>query len=393
MKKRSKAASKPAKALPRKPLKRKGRSAAKALSHRGAAPAREKEVARLTRELVEAREQQTATSEVLQVISSSPGDLQPVFATMLKEAVRICDAGFGNIYRWDGQELHLVAAHNTPSAFAEIRAHMPLQPGRMVATKSVVHVSDLKAERSYLDRVPASVAAVELGGVRTFLSGPMVKEGELIGAIMLNRTEVRPFSKERIALVTNFAAQAVIAIENARLLNELRQRTSDLTEALEQQTATSEVLQVISSSPGDVQPVFASMLEKVVRIGEAAFGTIYRWEGEAGHLVATYNLPQAFEQERRNSPDWRPAPESPVARLLITKSVVHVTDLASEEVYIKKLDTLHIAAVEGGRVRTVLFVPMLKQTELMGFFGIARQEVRPFTNKQIELKTSPSVAK
>jgi len=173
MKKRPRVGSKGAKARPRKASKPKGRSAPKALLRRGAAPAREAEVARLTRELNEAHEQQAATSEVLQLISSSPGDLQPVFATMLKEAVRICDAGFGNIYRWDGHELHLVAAHNTPPAFATVRADMPLSPGRMVATKSVVHVSDLKAERSYLDRVPASVAAVELGGVRSFLSVPM----------------------------------------------------------------------------------------------------------------------------------------------------------------------------------------------------------------------------
>jgi signal transduction histidine kinase len=202
-----------------------------------------------TADLTEALEQQTATSEVLQVISSSAGDLQPVFAAMLEKAVRICDAGFGNIYRWDGQELHLVATHNTPPAFAEIRAHVPYRPrpevpiGRMVATKSVVHVTDLKEEKAYFElSIPATVAAVELGGIRTFLAVPMLTEGELVGAIMLNRPEVRPFSDKEIGLVTNFAAQAVIAIENARLLNELRQRTRDLTRSLEDLRTTQDRL-------------------------------------------------------------------------------------------------------------------------------------------------------
>jgi len=208
---------------------------------------------------------------------------------MLREAVRICDAGFGNIYRWDGQELHLVAAHNTPPAFAEVRAHMPLEPGRMVATKSVIHVSDLKAERSYLDRVPASVAAVQLGGVRSFLSVPMLKEGELIGAIMLNRPEVRPFSKEQIALVTSFAAQAVIAIENARLLNELR-------ESLEQQTATANVLKIISRSAFDLQTVLQTLVQSACRLCEANKGTIAREKGGV-----FFTVPQRHTVSHANS--------------------------------------------------------------------------------------------
>ena len=224
MKKRSRAGSKPAKARPRA-LKPKGRSAPKALSHRGAAPARETEVARLTRERDEALEQQTATSEVLQVISSSPGDLEPVFAAMLEKAVRICDANFGNIFRWDGDALHLVATHNTPPALAEARRRSPIAPrsrmtpiGRMWRPKTVVHIADLAAEKVYIEqRVPEAVAAVELGGVRTLLVVPMLKENELVGVFSLYRQEVRPFTDKQIALVTNFAAQAVIAIENARL--------------------------------------------------------------------------------------------------------------------------------------------------------------------------------
>jgi signal transduction histidine kinase len=187
-----------------------------------------------TRERDEALEQQAGTSKVLQVISSSSEDLEPVFATMLAEAVRICDANFGNIYRWDGHALHLTAAHNTPRAFVEIRRRLPIRSalsptGHMVATKKTVHVADLAVEPIYTEhREPGAVAAVELGGVRTFMSVPLLKGNELIGAFTLCRREIRRFTDRQIALVTDFAAQAVIAIENARLLGELRTRTDEL---------------------------------------------------------------------------------------------------------------------------------------------------------------------
>jgi hypothetical protein len=288
------------------------------------------EVTRLTRELNEALERQAATSEVLQVISGSSGDLQPVFAAMLENAVRICDAKFGEIYRWENDALAIVATHNTPPAFAEERKLSPyLRPppttpiGRMLATKSVVHVADLSAESAYIEQsTPALVSAVELAGIRTLLAVPMLKEHELIGAFFLSRQEVRPFTEKQLALVQNFAAQAVIAIENARLLNELRQ-------SLEQQTATSEVLQVISSSPGDLRPVFATMLEKAVRICDAKFGTLYLHEEGGFRLVAGHEVPEFIEA--RGSSPIQPAPGGGLDTAMRTKRTAHLPDLAATQ--------------------------------------------------------------
>ena len=262
----------------------------------------------------------------------------------------------------------------------------------MVATRTVVHVADLAAEQAYVEeRDPSTVAAVELGGVRTFLAVPMLKENELIGTFALARQEVRPFTDRQIALVTNFAAQAVIAIENARLLNELRERTTDLTErtadlteALEQQTATSEVLQVISSSPGDLEPVFAAMLENAARICDANFGNIFRWDGDALWLVATHNTPAAFIEHRRRVP-FRPNQGNPIGDMLKANAAIHVADLTRDERYIQKRDPEVVAAVELGGIRTFVAVPMLKDEKLIGVVILYRQEVRPFSDKQIEL--------
>src|SRR5262249_46436715 len=259
-----------------------------------------------TTDLTEALEQQTATSEVLGVISSSPGELEPVFATMLEKAVRICDANFGNIYRWDGETGHLVATYNAPPAFAEHRRRFPhhrpnpkVGIGRMFATKEVVRSADVRAEASYLDRRdPSYVAAVELGKVRSYIAVPMLKEGELIGGFTLSRHDVRPFTDKQVDLVKNFAAQAVIAIENTRLFKAEQQRTRELTESLEQQTATSEVLRVISSSPADLKPVFSTVLENAVRICEAKFGMLYLQERGAFRLVAARDMPPAFTDTR-----------------------------------------------------------------------------------------------
>ena len=354
---------------------------------------------RLVNELRQSLEQQTATSDVLQVISSSPEDLDPVFTTMLEKAVHICDAKYGTLYLPDDGRLRLVAAYDVPEFFAARRgvAFDPAPGGGLdeaLRAKRPVQIPDLAATESYIERHPGMVEAVELAGIRTGLAVPMLKDDELIGIIAIHRREVLPFTDKQIELVKNFAAQAVIAIENARLLNELRQRTTDLTErtadlteALEQQTATSEVLQVISGSPGDLEPVFATMLENAVRICDAKFGNIYRWDGEALHIVATHNTPPAFAEDRRGSP-YRHDPKSPIGpigHMVATKTLVHIRDVAAEETYINQRDPVAVKAVALGGIRTLLGVPLLNKDEMIGAFFLSRQEVRPFTEKQIGL--------
>ena len=384
MKRRSRAGGKPAKAR-----RREHRKAPKAARrHTATTGGLETEVARLTRELNEAREQQTATLEVLRIVSSTPDDVQPIFAALLEKAVRICDATFGNIFRYDGAALDLIATHNTPPALAEARRGSPLRPSpngpvdRMLKTKKIVHVADVAAEETYTEqRHPTIVAAVELGGVRTILFVPLLKGDELIGAFSLQRQEVRPFTDEQIDLLKNFAAQAVIAIENARLLTELRQRTTDLTEALEQQTATSEVLQTISSSPGDVQPVFATMLQNAVRICDATFGNIYRWHDSALHLASTHNTPPGYAEHRRRLPMRFDEMPGPMQKMVQTQLPVQIDDVLT----LDQSNAIVRAGAKLGTIRIVLYVPMVKEGELIGAFILSRQEVRPFTEKEIEL--------
>jgi GAF domain-containing protein len=312
---------------------------------------------------------------------------------MLQNAARICDAKFGNIFRWDGEAMHLVGSHNTPPALVVARTRSPLRPhpnepvGRMLRAKTVVHIADAATEKAYAEqRDPGIVAAVELGGMRTILLVPMLKENEVIGVFSLYRQEVHPFTDKQIELVKSFAAQAVIAIENARLLNELRQRTDDLTESLEQQTATSEVLRVVSSSPADLQPVFEAMLDNAARICDVTTGAICRWDGSALHHIAFLrSVNPKFAELLRRTP-IHPNPKTNVGRMLVTKQVVHVPDLAAQPAYIEQREPGIVAAVEIGRIRTFIAVPMLKgDSELAGAFMLGGEEVRPFTDKQIGL--------
>ncbi len=328
---------------------------------------------RLLNELRQSLEQQTATADVLRVISSSPGELKPVFEAILENATRICEAKFGNLALLDGSGLRIVALHNAPSALAEVRQREPVVDlkgsiaGVATSTKRLVHVEDLAADERYARSVLATA-----GGARTALVVPMLKEDEIIGTIAVYRQEVRPFTDKQIELMQNFAAQAVIAIENTRLLNELRQ-------SLEQQTATSEVLSVISSSPGELEPVFQTMLANAVRICEAKFGTLYLAEGEAYRTVAMHNAPPAFAEFIKRRGPFQPTPGGYLDRVMRTKQVSHTADVTAGAVV-----SLAPAATLGG-ARSIIVVPMLKDDVLIGTILIYRQEVRPFTDKQIEV--------
>jgi GAF domain-containing protein/anti-sigma regulatory factor (Ser/Thr protein kinase) len=344
------------------------------------------EVQARTRELSESLEQQTATSEVLQVISSSPGELQPVFDAMLENAVWICGATFGNLWLREGDSFRIAAMHGAPPAYGDFLRREPLvclgpetAMVRAVTTRQPVQVADLRASPAYLDRDPLLVAGVDVGGIRTLVTVPMLKENKPIGVIAIYRQEVRAFTDKQIDLLSNFARQAVIAIENTRLLNELR-------ESLQQQTATSEVLQVISSSPGELGPVFEAMLANATQLCEANFGNLFLYKDDGLRVVASHNVPPAFAEARRRGPFY-PPPGSGIWEAIATKQTVHLADLAAARPYLERHPAA-VEAVELGGVRTFLAVPMLRDNELVGMIVIYRQEVRLFTTKQIELVTN-----
>ena len=346
------------------------------------------ENARLLSDLRESLEQQTATSQVLQVISSSPGELERVFRSILENATRICEAKFGTLFLHDDKAFRYAADVGAPPAYTDFqrtRGAFRTVPGSqmdiVLNTKRVSHTPDYSAEE-------VIGLSGQLAGARSTVSVPMLKDKALVGVIQIFRFEIRPFTDKQIALLENFAAQAVIAIENARLLNELRERTDDLSEALERQTATAEVLQVVSSSPGELRPVFQAMLERATRICEAKFGALYLYEEEKFRLVATNGIPVEAAAKLQSGPR-RVRPITALGRVAATRETVHIADVQSEPGYFEVplgFTPPQLSNIAG--VRTIAAVPMLRENDLVGAIIIYRQEVRPFTDKQIALLTN-----
>ena len=379
--KRRKTGGKPAKSKGRKNAKRRARASAR---QHDLPKIKETSAARFRRERDEALEQQTASAEVLRVISSSPGALDPVFDVILENATRICQARFGTLTLYDGEAFHSVALHNPPPQFVTrkgetIRPHPQSGLAYVAKTKKVAHIEDVRTRQPYLEGDKAVVKLVDLAGARTLLIVPLLKQKELIGAISIYRQEVRPFTDRQIELLENFAAQAVIAIENTRLLSELR-------ESLQQQTATADVLKVISSSPGELEPVFQAMLQNAVQISGATFGVLFRYEDASWRAAAMFGVPPAFAEFWRRGPQ-RPSARTALGRIAQTRRTVHIADVTKEPAYIEG-EPIFVAAVNLGQFRTILNVPMLKDSELIGAIAIYHREVAPFTEKQVDLLTS-----
>ena len=338
------------------------------------------ENARLITETREALEQQTATAEVLGVINSSPGDLTPVFQSMLERATRLCESTFGHVWSFDGEQLYAVAAHGD-SVFVEwLQQHSPVRPipgsaaDRIAQGEDFVHVADRREEAAYRNDATFR-ALVDTSGIRASLSVALRRgrDKALLGIVNVYRQEVRPFSDKQIALLQNFAAQAVIAMENARLITETR-------EALEQQTATAEILGVINSSPGDLQPVFEAILENAHRLCGIVYGSLQLYDGEKFRAVAVHGLSEALADHLRQG--YSPGLKLPVSRLLEGERFAHVADLAEID------DPMARRVVELGGTRTVLWVALRKDERLLGTIAAARLDVRPFTEKEIALLES-----
>ena len=334
----------------------------------------------LEERLAESLEQQAATAEVLRIISISPTKLQRVLEVIVKSAARFCGADDVTIFELDRQDVRAAAHWGTIPQ--EIGVRFPCSrgsvAGRTILDRKPVHVIDLQADA---DEFPEGSAFAKRLGHRTTLGVPLLREGVAIGTIQLRRAKVNPFMDKQIALLGTFADQAAIAIENVRLFEAEQQRTRELSESLEQQTATSEVLQVISSSPGELEAVFQAMLANATRICDAKFGTLWLCERDAFRAVALHNAPPAYAEARRRELHLRPPPDTALGRAVSMKQVVQIDDVTMHQSY----DPEWRAAIELGNYRTVVCVPMLKDDEPIGAISIFRQEVRRFTDKQVDL--------
>src|SRR6516162_1081945 len=360
---------------------------------------------KLARDRDEAREQQRATAEILRVIRNSPADVQPVFEMIVQNAVSLCGSLYANVFRFDGELLHFVAFNVGPSAAPRasvriqknrrhymdlLKAKYPMRPdssqvaGRVLLTKSVVRLEDALADPDYDQRYARAI------GFRRLLGVPMLREGDPLGVIVAGWAEAGPVPKIQEELLKTFADQAVIAIENVRLFEAEQQRTRELSESLEQQTATADVLRIISSSPGELKPVFSAMLENAVRLCEAEFGHLFLYDGEAFHAAALHSASQAFVEVRRRPVVLRDLqhPDNPLARMARTKAVVHIADVRTEKSYVEREDAAFSEFVDLSGARADLLVPMLRENKLIGAFVIYRLEARPFIEKQIELVKS-----
>src|SRR6516164_5831579 len=339
----------------------------------------ERQLAERTAERDEAREQQTATAEILEVINRSPGDLAPVFDAILDKAHTLCGAAYGVMVIREGEGFRLVAVNGVDQAHVNALRQLgppPMPPpagspmARLIQGEQIVHIADFPAEHFLENAPPQFRRVVDFAGIRTLLAVPLRKDKGLLGMITAFRQEVQPFNERQIALLQNFAAQAVIAMENARLITETR-------EALEQQTATAEVLQVINSSPGDLTPVFDAMLEKAMQLCGIDHGALHTYDGELFRAVAVRGLPEPLADRLRQG--FRPGPHHPMRPVLEGAPVVHIPDLTM----VANAPEVRLAIEQGSR--SLLFVPLRKDQTLLGQIVAVRQEVRPFSEQEIAL--------
>ncbi|HEX5327353.1 MAG TPA: GAF domain-containing protein [Acetobacteraceae bacterium] len=343
------------------------------------------ELQQRTGDLQESLDRQTATTEILQVINSSPGDLAPVFDAMLEKAIRVCAAAFGTLLIYDGERFTRAAVRGDERYLEFAKDYPPIYvpgtgPARVLQGERVVHILDLATEAPYREGHPNSRALVDLAGARTILAVPLLKGETVLGIITIFRQEVRPYSDKQIALLQSFAAQAAIAMENARLITELRQRTADLQQSLEYQTATSDVLKVIRRSASDLEPVLRTVVETAARRCQAEKAIIYRHENGAYRYAVGYGNEPDYERIERDTPIY-PGQETLVGRTALGKRTVQIDDAWADPLYVAQ----HEARI--GNVRAMLGVPLMRKGAMIGVLALARTTPEPFTAKQIDLVT------